>query len=58
MLPNRTPLKKITKAQTGAQEWFSVVLILAAVGYQGRPQSVGCCLELGHKEGRNCSTGL
>lgn len=35
-----------------------MVFILATVGYQGRPQSVGCCLELGRKEGGNGSTGL
>ncbi|XP_016070201.1 PREDICTED: DNA fragmentation factor subunit alpha isoform X3 [Miniopterus natalensis] len=28
------------------------------VGYQGRPQSTGCCFELGHKEDGNCPTGL
>lgn len=35
-----------------------MVLILAAVGLQGGPQSPGCRSELGHKEGRDSPAGL
>jgi len=35
-----------------------VVLLLATVGHQGRPQSARCCLELGPEEDRNAAAGL
>lgn len=36
----------------------SVILILAAAGLQGGPQSPGCCYELGRREGRDSPEGL
>lgn len=57
MRPGLVPLKKLPGA-CEQRSWFSVALVLAAVGHQGRPQSAGRCLELGRKEDGDGAAGL